>query len=151
MKKRYVLIAIIMFAILLYVGYIYFIIKKEHMQGYSTLVRKIPEYTAVPNLATSIGGRKGTAYNNSHGLYDTDRSHAITGTPNKANYRRLLLRPQNIGFSYNSIVNRDVYSDFYNNINERRKNPIFKYITKFNGLNLNPARYSLPQYRFAMI
>jgi len=124
---------------------------QEHMKGYSALVRKLPQYTAPPDLATSIGGRKGTAYHNSHGLYDSDRKHATTGTPNRARYRQTLLRPQNIGFSYNSIVNRNVYSDFYNNVNERRTAPKFKYVTKLNGLNLKPSRYSLPQYRFAMI
>jgi len=124
---------------------------KEGMQGYSALVKKEPDYTIVPDLATSIGGRKGMAFNNSHGMYQRNVEHAKTGTPNKVKYQRTFLKPSSIGFSHNSIVNRNVYSDFYNNIDERRKNPYFKYITRFNGLNLHPARYAVPEYKFATI
>lgn len=119
--------------------------------GYNALVKNAPEYTAVPKLATSIGGRKGTAYYNSHGMYDADVKHAQTGTPNRSKYQRTLLKPSSIGFSHNSLVNRNTYSDFYNNVNERLKSPSFRYITRFGGLSLNPARYSLPLYRYAMI
>ena len=119
--------------------------------GYNALVKNAPEYTAVPKLATSIGGRKGITYNNSYGMYDADIKHARTGTPNRSKYQRTLLKPSSIGFSYNSFVNRNTYGDMWNSVNTRKKNPYFRYITRFNGLNLHPARYSLPEYRFAMI
>ena len=125
----------------------------ENYMGYSTLVRKLPKYEAIPNLLTSIGGAKSNFNypDNIIGLYPADRSHLKTGAPYKIGQTRTIIRPELVGFSANSFVNRDIYSDFFNEKGDRRKNPQFRYITKFNGLSLNPRRYSTPQYKFASI
>jgi hypothetical protein len=119
--------------------------------GYSTLSRKTPQFTAIPNILTAIGGIKGKNYTGSVGLYPSDRNHLKTGAPYLNKNKRTIIRPELVGFSANSFVNRDTYSDFYNHVGERKKSPDFRYVTKLNGLNLNPSRYSTPQYRFSSI
>ena len=105
-----------------------------------------------PDSETSIGGRKGTAFFHDEGLYGGQRQFlAHGGTPNSLRNPRTLIDPSQVGFSYNSIVNRNAYADLFNNKGERRKNPNFKFVTKFKELLLNPARYALPTYSFATI
>lgn len=106
----------------------------------------------LPNLETSIGGRKGSYVGNySRGMYADERDHLRHGAPNQVHYQRTFIDPSEVGFSYNSFVNRNTYADFYNHIDERRKNPNFKFITRFNGLELHPARYALPDYPFSAL
>lgn len=130
--------------------------KEEGMHAFASLSRHSPYYEAIPDLASKIGGRKGysTRHPESVGAYGLDASqavHAARGAPNSITAKRTLIRPEQVGFSYNSFVNRNVYADFYDSVGNRRTNPYFKYITRFTGLNLDPVRFSQPMYRFARI
>jgi len=121
--------------------------------GYSSLSRKLPQYEAIPDILTAIGGRKGKFnYSQTQGLYPSDKSHLRTGAPYKKDHTRTIIRPELVGFSANSFINRDTYGDMWNAASSNRKlNPNFRYITKFNGINLFPSRYSTAQYRFSSI
>lgn len=130
--------------------------KKENMHAFSSLSRHSPYYEAIPDLASKIGGMKGysTRHPESIGAYGLDDSqvvHAARGYPNSITAKRTLIRPEQVGFSASSFVNRNVYADFYDSVGNRRTNPYFKYITRFTGSNLDPVTYSQPMYRFARI
>lgn len=67
---------------------------------------------------------------------------------NKIRSNTIFSDPIRVGFSYDSEINRDQYGDFYDTTTDRRHNPNFKFVTRFRGDNLNPAKYSLPDYAF---
>lgn len=112
----------------------------------------IERFFDIPNQKTSIGGNKGDYEGYpAYGIYPKQYNMLANGGPNLVDARPVIIDPSQVGFSYNSFVNRNTYADFYNNVGERRENPNFKFITRFKGLNLNPERYSLPSYSFASI
>lgn len=120
--------------------------------GFVAFDDNLPNYEKVPDPLTAIGGRKGNYANlPAYGVYDSDVKHMMTGTPQRARATRTILKPEYVGFSANSIVNRNYYDDLYNHVGDRKPNPIFKYITKEKSLRVNPNKYSSPEYSFASI
>jgi hypothetical protein len=122
--------------------------------GFTAFDTKLPNYEEKPNLMTAIGGMKGNYKNYpAYGVYDAEVKHMATGTPQRARATRTILKPEYVGFSANSIVNRNYYDDIYNHVGDRKQNPIFQYITKEKGLSTVPtaSRYAEPQYRFSII
>lgn len=124
-----------------------FVISKQHVNYHIG-----ERFYNIPDLHTSIGGRKGKYVGNpSYGMYDDQYKALARGDINHVSAFPTLIDPSQVGFSYNSFVNRNTYADFYNNIGERRRNPNFKFITRFKGIELHPARYTNPEYSFASI
>lgn len=147
-------------AVVIIVGIIIYVVvsrnKEEGMHAFASLSRHSPYYEAIPDLASKIGGRKGYSTRHpesigAYGLYAAQKSHIARGYPNTLTSPRTLIKPSQVGFSYNSLVNRNVYADLFDSVGNRRLNPTFKYITRFTGLNLDPAKFSQPLYRFARI
>ena len=80
-----------------------------------------------------------------------DVGHFKTGAPNLIKNRKVIINPANVGFSANSMINRNVYADIYNNIGARRLNPVFKSFSKFGQAGLGEARYAVPEYPFSTV
>lgn len=100
----------------------------------------------------AIGGFKGCpSCQTGIGVYSDEVAHFVKGYPNALYATPTIIDSSQVGFSTNSIVNRNQYSDFYDSVGNRRINPNFKFFTKFRGLELNPAVYSEPQYSFSKI
>lgn len=123
-----------------------------YMVNYKHCTKEKFEY-ALPNKETSIGGQKGPCpmCHNGIGYYPEDYSHFTLGSPNGLYGKKTIIDPSQIGFSSNSLINRNQYSDFYDSIGNRRLNPNFKFITKFRGLELHPMVYSEPEYSSSVI
>jgi hypothetical protein len=121
-----------------------------------TFLMKKEENFETPNRETAIGGMKGPSQEcpgckNGIGFYQEERKAFVKGNPNPLYGKRTIIDPSQIGFSTNSIINRNQYSDFYDSIGNRRDNPNFKFFTRYNGLGLNPSVYSEPEYSFSTL
>ena len=130
--------------------------KEEGMRAYASLSRKNPNYEIIPDIASTIGGFKGYSVRHpegvgAYGLDPQQRRHVAQGAPNVLTNPRTLIKPETIGFSANSVVNRDYYNDVFDSVGNRRTNPLFRFITRVGGINVDPVRWSQPMYRFARI
>lgn len=156
MNNLILIFATVVFILGLVVYFMFMKNNNEGMQAFSSLSRTEPQFELIPDLASTIGGRKGYSTRcptdiGSYGLDSQQRRHVAQGAPNILTNPRTLIKPSQIGFSNNSFVNRNVYADFYDSVGDRRRNPNFKFITKFQGINVDPVRWSQPMYRFARI
>jgi hypothetical protein len=130
---------------------IFIIILAVSIAIYYLLTKK--ENFETPNRETAIGGMKGDCpgCHNGIGFYQEERKAFVKGNPNPLYGKRTIIDPSQIGFSTNSIINRNQYSDFFDSNGNRRDNPNFKFFTRYKGLGLNPSVYSEPEYSFSTL